>query len=120
MHLTQKKYLLGNNQPPHVGNLIKRILQTRAMNKSVLARQLNVTAGVVHTYVKKNSLQLTIVWRISNILGYNFLIHLGEQVPVDYTTQKEKALQAKIDALQAEHQKLQSENQLLRDLVRAR
>lgn len=90
------------------------------MNRSVLAKQLDVTAGVVYDYLKKPSLQLSIVWRISNILGYNLLMHLGEQLPVAYTTQKEQDLQTKVDALETELEKLRGENQLLRDLITRR
>jgi predicted transcriptional regulator len=90
----RKKYKIQKtNSYPHVGSLLKAYFLKEKTNRADIARELDITNSVMSQYLKKESLQLGIVWKLSLAANHNFLAQLAEQLPVGYVSGKEQQLQ---------------------------
>ena len=87
---------------PHVGNVLSEIFKTVYLNRAELARQLKQTQSTVFRYFQQESLQFKTLWNVSLVLNRNILAELGEKLPVEYISVREKALQNQVDTLQQE------------------
>jgi plasmid maintenance system antidote protein VapI len=90
----RKKYKIQETHAyPHVGSLLKAHFLKEKTNRSAIARSMDVAANVMGQYLKQESLQLGIIWKLSLATNHNFLAQLAEQLPVDYVSGKERELQ---------------------------
>ena len=56
----------------HIGNLIKKIVEEKGINKSEFARRINTTSQNVYGIFKRKSIDAELLKKISGVLGYNF------------------------------------------------
>lgn len=80
----------------HIGNLIKKRVEEKGMNKSEFARRINTTSQNVHGIFKRKSIDTALLQKISEVLAFDFFQY--------YTP------------LLKEVKKLQEENQLLKEM----
>ena len=80
-----------------MGNFINYYLHTHKLKKKDLAAGLDVSYNTFSRYLSQTSIQFTILWRISKILNYNFLMDLGEWLDIPYETKAEKELKWKAE-----------------------
>ena len=94
----RKKYLIATtNNYPHCGQLIQNYMTTHKISQSFLAARLGVLPCTVHAYFRNESLQVGILWKISQALDYNFLAALSEKIPIAYDSITTIALKTELD-----------------------
>lgn len=94
----RKKYLIATtNNYPHCGQLIQNYMRTHKISQSFLAARLGVLPCTVHAYFRNESLQVGILWKISQALDYNFLAALSEKIPIAYDSIATIALKTELD-----------------------
>ena len=118
MELKKKYQTVKKGDNPALGNFINHYFYTHKIKKSPISKALGVNYGTFNSYLKNTSFQFTILWRISQIVNYNFMMDLGEWLGIPYETKAEKALKEQLESLQKENQALQKENELLRELLK--
>jgi transcriptional regulator with XRE-family HTH domain len=106
------------NDPKPLGNYIKYYIEQHKIKKSSVSTYLGVLPTTLNQYFKQSSFQFSILWRISLAVKHNFIMQLGEELPIPYETQTEKNLKAQLETLQQENRDLKRENELLKDLYK--
>ena len=100
MDNTTKNDIENANSCPHTGKLVESFIFKNRINRSELARQMNVSSTSVYQYAKSSSLPLGILWKISLLLDHNFVAEIGEMLPVQYASKREKELEQRIKTLE--------------------
>jgi len=85
-----------DSDPPAIGNFIHYYIYTNKIKKKEVSDFLNILPTSLNNYFKQSSLQLVILWRISQAVEYNFLMDLGERLGIAYETKIEKELKAQL------------------------
>lgn len=67
-----------------IGELIKAVADRRGINKSEMARRLNMSPTNVHKIFKRESIDTELLSRICVILEYDFFLHFITEKPADY------------------------------------
>ncbi|PDS24841.1 transcriptional regulator [Flavobacterium branchiophilum] len=111
-----KHNLTNNTEFPANGNFVHYYLNQNKISKADVARKLEVNHSTVLGYLKQQSLQFGVLWRLSKVLDYNFVAHLGEYLKIPYQTKAEQELQATIEQQNAHIQTLETEIRILRGL----
>ncbi len=113
----QKYRQTQTGDAPDLGNFIHWHINQNGIKKKVLSEQLRVLPTTVNKYFKQESLQFTILWRISKALQHNFLMELGEKwLKIPYQTQKEIDLQNQLDQKTTEINLLKAQLQVFREI----
>lgn len=68
---------------PHIGRMIAKQMTLRNVTKAELARRLGVTSGVIYPYLKQESVQFGILWKIGIAINHNFFADLVPYLPKD-------------------------------------
>ena len=118
MELKKKYQTVKKGDNPALGNFINYYFYTHKIKKTPISNALGISYNSFNAYLKNTSFQFTILWRISKIVNYNFLMDLGEWLGIPFETKSEKALKEQIELLQKENQDLKKENELLRELLK--
>lgn len=114
----RKKYKIQKTHAyPHVGNLLKDYFLKEKTNRSAIARDMDIAANVMGRYLKQESLQLGIIWKLSLTVNHNFLAQLAEQLPVDYVSGKEGQLQKLLMEKEAQIKTLEAELAVYKRIV---
>lgn len=80
----------------HIGNLIKKRVEEKGMNKSEFTRRINTTSQNIHGIFKRKSIDTALLQKISELLDFDFFQYYSP--------------------FQKEIQKLKEENQLLKEM----
>lgn len=102
---------------PHAGSLLQNYIFKNAVNRSELARRMNLSATSVYKYAESPSLQMGILWKASLALNHNFIAELGAMMPVEYKSDREKELEQKLAALQQQFDQQQLELSIYKKIV---
>jgi len=73
------------NPHPHIGMLVKRIMEEKKISQAELARRMQLTPTSIVNYFKQSSLQFGILWNIGIALEHDFLTELTNYYPADIT-----------------------------------
>lgn len=110
-----KKYLQKmDDDVIHVGNLITWIIQEKHLKKKDVAQHLNILPTTLNQYFKQPSVQVGILWRLSQALQYNLMLDLGERLKIPFETKAEKQLKEELAITNAELYHLKIELNLLK------
>jgi hypothetical protein len=119
---------IDNERPaPHTGNALKVLLDHKGRSGGYLAKKLNINTTCVYEYYKRHTMQVSQLWKISQMLGHNFFKDFAEKLPADFTTNvkpstdRDDQLRAKdeqIATLQKEVERLVMERDILRDVMK--
>ncbi|PDS22679.1 transcriptional regulator [Flavobacterium branchiophilum] len=118
MNITKKFRVVKKGDNPALGNFVRYYLHQNQVAMKTVSDGLGVRYSTLNNYLKNTSFQFTILWRMSQIVNYNFLMDLGEWLGIPYETKAEKALKEQIASFEKENQALQKENELLRELLK--
>ncbi len=112
-----RKYLQkSDNDCLHLGNLIAWIIQEKHIKKKDVAQHLNVLPTTLNQYFKQPSVQVGILWRLSQALNYNLLLDVGQRLDIPFETNAEKALKENLEQTQKELEHLKIELNLLKKI----
>lgn len=82
----RKKYkVTTTNGYPHCGQLIQNYMATHQISKAFIARKLDVAPSTVNAYFRNQSLQIGIIWKISQILEHNFIAEIAEMMHIEHS-----------------------------------
>ena len=100
-----RKMYTNNGKPmPHVGNMLAQLIKQKHISKAELARKLNIHAGGINQYIKQSTLHAALLWKIGEILQYNFFDVLSKEFPVSTTSALEHDLQQQVTDLKKENE----------------
>lgn len=105
MNLKKKFLEKRDNDPPALGNFVHYHIYINKIKKKKVSEFLNVLPTTLNGYFKQSSFQFAILWRISQVTEYNFLMDLGERLGIAYETKREKELKAQLAEKEALLQK---------------
>ncbi len=92
----RKKYkVTTTNGYPHCGQLIQNYMATHQISKAFIARKLDVAPSTVNAYFRNQSLQIGIIWKISQTLEHNFIAEIAEMMGVTEKFVKKKKFECK-------------------------
>jgi len=112
-----KRYLQKlPNDNLHIGNLIAWVIQEKHLKKVNIAQQLNINPATLNQYFKQSSIQVGILWRLSQIMEYNFLADVADRLPISFETKKEVILNNMLSEKEAELKSLKTELNLLKKI----
>ncbi|CAM3825232.1 HTH cro/C1-type domain-containing protein [Flavobacterium branchiophilum] len=114
-----KHNLTNSTEFPANGNFVHYYISQNKISKAELSRKMGVKHTTVLGYLKQQSLQFGVLWRLSKVLEYNFVAHLGEYLKIPYQTKAEQELRATIEQQNAHIQALETEIRILRGLHQA-
>ncbi len=93
----RKKYKITTpNGYPHCRQLLHNYLIYNKISQSFVATQLGVRPSTVSSYFNNASLQIGILWKISQILNYNFIAALAEKIHITFETEATIALKKQL------------------------
>jgi len=82
-----KKYVTHNvDDSIHTGQLLKSYFKSRRIHKSALARNLNRNIGTLLNYQKNSTIQVAILWEISQVLKHNFFDDIACKLPPEFSS----------------------------------
>ena len=94
---TSQQYLKqATNDCEHVGNFVHWFIKQTRTKKKDVASHLQVGPTTLNSYFKQQSLQFTIVWRISRAINYNLVMDLGQRLKIPFETEVEKELRKQL------------------------
>ena len=108
---------ITENAYPHNGELLQNYFIKHKVNKAQLARRLGVAPTSITKYPESKSLQLGILWKVSQALNHNFVAELGEQLQVEYHTARELALEKELSELKKQLEKMEIELSVYKNIV---
>jgi transcriptional regulator with XRE-family HTH domain len=113
----RKKYKITTpNGHPHCGELLRNYLIDNKTSQAFVATQLGVRPSTVNSYFNNASLQIGILWKISQILNYNFIAALAEKIPIPFETQATKALKNQLSENETNIQKLEMKIEVYKEM----
>ena len=89
---------------PHAGNLLARVMKQRILTKTALAQKMGVVSGGINQYCKQSTLHAALLWKLGEVLEYNFFAELARAFPVNNVSEQELALQQQISDLKKENE----------------
>jgi transcriptional regulator with XRE-family HTH domain len=94
---TIHKYLeKGENDHPALGNFVNWFLAEKHLKKKDIADKLGIHPSTLQQYLKQQSVQFGIMWRLSQAMNYNLIMDLAERLNIDFETKTEKQLRAEL------------------------
>jgi hypothetical protein len=88
---------------------------------SALSRKLDLTVNGLLAIRKKKTVQMELLWKLSNVYRHNFIADIAAQLPSDYTGAFQDALAEKDKvnaALQSELEAMTKERDIYKDLLK--
>jgi hypothetical protein len=121
MIVLKKKYKIQGTVPyPHIGQFLRQYFSKNGVNRAQLSRELGVSNSASTGYMKQESLQFGILWKMSVALNYNLLADLASRLPIPFASPREALLEIELKALQEEIKELQIENKTYKSLLTAK
>jgi transcriptional regulator with XRE-family HTH domain len=113
----RKKYkITTSNGHPHCGELLRNYLIDNKTSQAFVATQLGVRPSTVNSYFNNASLQIGILWKISQILNYNFIAALAEKIPIPFETQATIGLKKQLYENETNIQKLEMKIEVYKEM----
>lgn len=100
----RKMYTTSGKPLPHVGGKLAQLLNEKRLSKAWLCRQLHVNSGAANQYIRQQTLHAALLWKLGQILEFDFFAWLSNEFPLQKTSQQEQALQQQIIELKKENE----------------
>jgi len=115
---TDKKYLeKREGDHPSVGNFVHWYILELKLKKKNIADELEILPTTMRKYFSKQSLQFSIVWRLSQAMKFNLIMALGEHLNIPFETKAEKALRSELAEKEERIKNLETELAVYRRIV---
>ena len=100
----RKMYITSGKPMPHVGGKLAQLLKQKRLSKAWLCRQLSVNSGAANQYIRQQSLHAALLWKLGQILDFDFFAWLSAEFPLQKASQQEHDLQQQINDLKKENE----------------
>ncbi|RZL43757.1 MAG: transcriptional regulator [Pedobacter sp.] len=92
-----RKYLKdAADDYPDIGNFVHWFIKQGGHKKKEVADYLEVLPTTLTRYFGQRSLQVGILWRISQAINYNLVMDLGQRLKIPFETEVEKELRKQL------------------------
>ncbi len=108
----------GQKGMPHNGKRLREAIFSEGITQTEMSRRMGVSPSTLQSYYKSESLQMSVWWRASKALRYNFIAEMGMQIPIDFATPRESELQKEVKTLQKKIEKLKIELNVYKDIMK--
>jgi hypothetical protein len=108
---------MENQMAPHVGEILKKYVKKNRTYQSAWARNQGVKFQTVNSYYKRPSLQLKTLFTICQVLQYNFIREIADQLPAEFPPYADNPLREENAALKKEIEMLKHEVEILNRVV---
>ena len=102
---------------PHMGRMLADHFTTLPLNRKQLAGRFKMWDTSLMRYLGRETFQVKMLWKLSLDLNRNFLAELGEKLPVEHITAREKELEAQVATLQKDMEKLNIELTVYKNIM---
>ena len=102
---------------PHIGEILKKYVKKNRIYQSAWARHQGVKFKTVNSYYKRPSLQVETLFNICQVLKYNFIREIADQLPAEFPPHATNPLQDENAALKKEIEMLKHEVEILNRVV---
>ena len=102
---------------PDSGKMLTDYFSNHSVILSKLAKQLKWETSSLRRYLNTDTMQIKALWDLSIALNHNFIAEQAAKLPVEFISDKEKALQSQIDDLQKQLEHLNIELAVYRNIV---
>jgi len=76
----------NTEQPfPHIGNMLTDYVTKKRKYRAAMSRTLGIRLNSLLKIMKKPTIQVELLWRLSNLLKHNFVADVAMQLPSSYT-----------------------------------
>ena len=103
---------------PAIGNFVHWHIYQNKIKKADISRSLGILPKGLTAYLKRESLQFEILWKMSLIMKHNFLAQLGEYLPHRFESQRERALLKELAEKNALILKQEIQLEVYRDMLK--
>jgi hypothetical protein len=100
----RKMYTTSGKPLPHVGAKLKQLLKEKRLSNAWLCRQLNVNGTAANQYIRQQSMHAALMWKLGQVLDFNFFAWLSAEFPMENSTPLEQDLQQQIVDLKKENE----------------
>lgn len=102
----------------HIGNLIAWFIQEKHLKKASIAQQLKISPTTMSQYFKQPSVQVGILWRLSQAMEYNLFAYIGDRLQIPFETQREKALLEQLNAQNEQIKEMKIQLEVYKEMTR--
>lgn len=88
---------------PHIGSMLVQVMKLRMITKTELARKMDIATSGINQYCKLPSMHAALLWKLGEILEYDFFAVLSKGFPMQSPSEKEKDLQQQLADLKKEN-----------------
>ena len=89
---------------PHLGNLLAQVMKQRMITVTELARKMNLATSGINQYTKQPTLHAALLWKLGEVLNYNFFAVLARDFPLDNVSDRELELQQQLTDVKKENE----------------
>ncbi len=104
-------------KPPHIGEMLKKYCDEKRIRKAAWSRHQGVRKETITSYFKKESMQISTLFTICQVLNFNFFKAIADALPPEMPPQKANPMQAELDQIKKENEALKMENEILKKLL---
>jgi transcriptional regulator with XRE-family HTH domain len=113
----RKYQIQGEHQFPHIGNLIKDVLEMRGLTQSEVSRRIGVKPTTFYGYWFQESIQFGILWKIAIAVNYNFFADMVNNLPESVVKSKASMYDNILKQKDAEIEDLKKEVEIYKNLL---
>ena len=92
---------------PHIGQFLRKYVKEKRIYQAAWGRRQGVTAVTIARYFKRETMKITTLFTISQVLKYNFIREIADQLPAELPPHAENPLAAENEKLKKEIERLQ-------------
>jgi hypothetical protein len=100
----RKMYAISGKPLPHVGGKLAQLLKEKRLSKAWLCRQLYVNGGAANQYIRQQSMHAALMWKLGQVLEFDFFAWLSKEFPMESSTPLEQDLQQQLIELKKENE----------------
>jgi plasmid maintenance system antidote protein VapI len=89
---------------PHIGTMLVQVMKLRMITKTELARKMDIASSGINQYCKQATLHAALLWKLGQVLDFDFFAWLSKEFPLQTTSQQEQELQQQIIDLKKENE----------------
>ena len=115
---TKKRQSFKGIAAPHIGKMLKKVIQKNKIVQAVWARKQGVLDTTVVDYFKKSTMQTSTLFDICQIIDYNIFKDIADSLPANMLPISINPLQEEMDALKKENEKLLMKIEILEGMLK--
>ena len=95
---------------PHLGKLLIQVMKQKMITKTELSNKMGVSPSNINQYTKQSTMHAAQLWKLGEVLEYNFFAVLSAAFPLQTSTPQEEELLQHVNDLK-------KENELYKNLI---